>query len=266
MRDGRVPSRILQRKAYTPLAAGAPMTEAARRWELAVAQLAKLTPSTEEPGNVATTLARLCVAAVELVDVSGAGVSLMTDHGSHGFGAASDSYSQQLEELQFTLGEGPCVDAFSTGHPVLVPDLSDEHRWSVYASAAQDLGVRAVFAFPIQVGGSRLGALDVFRNEPGALSGEQIGQAVTFADVALLLVLDGQQRAPTGALPEGFDDAPGFRAEVAQAQGMIMIQTRVNITEALVRLRAYAYAEGRPISEVARDVVARRIRFDQRTP
>jgi hypothetical protein len=229
--------------------------------------MASIGPTPEEPGNVATTLERVCVTVVDLVGASGAGVSLMADQASPGFAAASDAPSRVLEELQFTLGEGPCVEAFSTGRPVLVPDLSNGHRqqWPLYASAAQDLGVRAVFAFPIQVGASRLGVLDVFRDQAGALTNEQIGQAITLADIALVVILDGQQAAPPGAIPQGFDQAPGFRAEIAQAQGMIMVQLGVSLTEALVRLRAYAYAENRPVSEVARDVVNRRLHFDGNT-
>jgi hypothetical protein len=244
------------------------MTEAARRWELALARIAKVARPADDTGNVATALERVCRAAADLVGAYGAGISLMADHGNPGFAAASDLASRQLEELQFTLGEGPCIDALGSGRPVLVPDLSDGYRrrWPLYASAAQDLGIRAVFAFPIQIGGSRLGVLDLFRHEVGALIGEQIGQAITFADVALTLILDGQQAAPDGAVPHGFDKAPGFRAEIAQAQGMIMVQLGVSITEALVRLRAYAYAEGRPVSEVAREVVARRLRFDEVAP
>jgi hypothetical protein len=242
------------------------VSEAARRWDEALAQMARLAPGDGvDLGNVAVMLEHICRAAVELLPAFGAGVSLMVDHGGRGFAAASDPSSQELEELQFTLGEGPCVDAYATGRPVLVPDLSldQPRRWPVYAPAVQDRGVRAVFAFPIQIGGSRLGVLDVFRSEAGSLSREQLGFAATFADMALMTVLDGQQQAPIGAVPLGFDQAPGFRAEIAQAQGMIMIQLGVTITEALVRLRAYAYAEGRPVSDVARDVVARRITFSE---
>jgi hypothetical protein len=104
--------------------------------------------------------------------------------------------------------------------------------------------------------------LDVFCHQVGVLTAEQVGQAITLADIALMVILDGQQAAPPGAIPKGFDQAPGFRAEVAQAQGMIMVQLGVSLTEALVRLRAYAYAENRPVSDVARDVVNRRLRFD----
>jgi hypothetical protein len=240
------------------------MTDVARRWELALARMASIGPPPEDPSDVATTLERVCMTVVELIGASGAGVSLMADQASPGFAAASDASSRALEELQFTLGEGPCIEAFGTGRPVLVPDLSDGHRrrWPLYASAAQDLGVRAVFAFPIQVGASRLGVLDVFCHQVGVLTAEQVGQAITLADIALMVILDGQQAAPPGAIPKGFDQAPGFRAEVAQAQGMIMVQLGVSLTEALVRLRAYAYAENRPVSDVARDVVNRRLRFD----
>ncbi len=226
--------------------------------------MANLAGPPEDPGDVASMLERACMTAVDLLGVSGAGISLMADEGGHRFAAASDPSSRQLEELQFTFGEGPCIDAFTSGRPVLVPDLSDGHgrRWPMYVPAVRERGVRAIFAFPIQIGGSRLGVLDVFRDQPGSLTPEQLSQAVALTDVVLTMTLDGQRRAPAGSLPQGFDEAPGFRAEIAQAQGMIMVQLGISITEALVRLRAYAYAQGRSVSEVARDVVARRLRFD----
>jgi hypothetical protein len=247
---------------------GHKVSEAARRWDNALARMARLAPQGADRGNVAGTLERVCMAAVELLAASGTGISLMADHGNRGFAAASDPPSRDLEELQFTLGEGPCIEAFNTGRPILVPDLSDgqRRRWPMYATAAQERGVRAVFAFPIQIGASRVGVLDVFRNQPGPMTAEQIGQAVIFADIALMTVLDGQQNATVGGVPRGFDQAPGFRAEIAQAQGMIMVQLGVSIVEALVRLRAYAYAEGRLVGDVALDVVAGRINFTEVAP
>lgn len=244
------------------------MSEEASRWDLALAQMAQLGQPVGAPGNVAVMLEQLCMAAVKLLGASGVGVSVMADGGSSGFAAASDLPSRELEELQFSLGEGPCIDAFNAGRPVLVPDLSDgmQRRWPGYVPAALDRGVKAIFAFPIHIGGSRLGVLDVSRDTPGLMTSEQVGRAVTFADTALVLILDGQYRAPVGAVPEGFDQAPGFRAEIAQAQGMIMIQLGISITEALVRLRAYSYSEGRLMGDVACDVVARRIRFDEIAP
>jgi hypothetical protein len=146
---------------------------------------------------------------------------------------------------------------------VLVPDISDGaiRRWPVYAPAILDAGIRAVFAFPLQVGAARLGALDVFRVRPGPLSRTELGQAFTFAEQAVTMLLDGQERAVDG--PDGLDGAIENRAELFQAQGMVMVQLRVTLAEALTRIRAYAYAEDRRLSEVAAAIVARRLRFDR---
>lgn len=240
------------------------MSAAEERRARAYALIGGQAQSTDEPPDVAELLRRVCGAAVLALPASGAGVSVMTGGGRLGFAAASDVSSEQLEDLQFTLGEGPCIDAYATRRPVLVPDLTDAvtRRWPMYIPAVHERGVRAVFAFPLQVGAGRLGVLDVFRERSGQLTEEELAQALTFAEIAVMMVLDGQERAPSGGAPAGLDNAQGF-LEISQAQGMIMVQLGVTITEALVRLRAYAYAEGRTVADVARDVVARRIQFDR---
>jgi hypothetical protein len=134
-------------------------------------------------------------------------------------------------------------------------------RWPVYAPAVHDAGVRAVFAFPLQVGAVRLGALDVFRARTGSLSRTELGEAFVFADRVVTMLLDGQERVTEDA--DGLDGAIENRIELFQAQGMVMIQLGVTLTEAFVRMRAYAYAEDRRLSEVAADIVARRLRFDR---
>jgi GAF domain-containing protein len=206
-------------------------------------------------------LERVCIDAMRALSAAGVGVSVMASNGVHGMAAASDAHTARIEELQFTFGEGPCIDALAAGRPVLVSDLADGamSRWPVYAPAVQDAGVRAVFAFPLQIGAARLGVLDVFRSHPGPLSRAELGQALTFADLVVMTLLDGQERTSgTDELDEAFE----HRAELFQAQGMVMVQLGIPLTEALVRIRAYAYARDRPLSEVAADIVARRLRFD----
>jgi hypothetical protein len=122
--------------------------------------------------------------------------------------------------------------------------------------------MRAVFAFPLQIGTARLGVLDLFRVETGGLSAAQLGDALTFADVAVTTLLDGQETAGAGNTSDGLDDAMGQRAEVYQAQGMVSVQLGIPLGDALARLRAHAFVKDRPLSEVARDVVARRLIFD----
>jgi len=209
-------------------------------------------------------LQRLCSAAVGALAASGAGVSVMAEDGARGVAAASDPTSEQIEELQFVLGEGPCIDAFESRRPVLVPDLADEaaNRWPAYTPAAQDEGVRAVFAFPLQVGGARLGVLDVFRARAGPLSGDHLRQAFTFTDLAVKTLIDGQDHAIGGAAADGLDEAIEHSPELFQAQGMVMVQLGVSLAEALVRIRAHTYAENLRLNDVARDIVARRLRLD----
>ncbi|MCM4081004.1 GAF and ANTAR domain-containing protein [Actinoplanes sp. TRM88002] len=220
------------------------------------------------PGDghgVAGMLRRLCSAAERALSANGAGVSVLAAGGMRGVAAVSAPAYEPLEELQFSLGEGPCLDAFASRQPVLVPDLSDGAmgRWPGYAPALHDRGVRAVFAFPLQIGAARLGALDVFRDEVGSLTADEFRNALTFADIAVTTLLDGQARAAPGAAADGLDDeVVGQRAELFQAQGMVAVQLGVSLADALARLRAYAYAEDRALGEVARDVVARRVSFD----
>jgi hypothetical protein len=182
-----------------------------------------------------------------------------------GVAAVSEPAYELLEELQFTLGEGPCLDAVTSRQPVLVPDLADGAmgRWPGYASALHDTGVRAVFAFPLQIGAARLGALDVFRREAGSLTAGEFRDALTFADMAVTTLLDGQARAVPGSAADGLEDeVVGQRAELFQAQGMVAVQLGISLADALARLRAYAYAEDKPLGDVARDVVARRVLFE----
>lgn len=210
--------------------------------------------------GVVELLERVCVDVVQALSASGAGVSVMASDGVHGMAAASDSSTARIEELQFTLGEGPCIDAFASGRPVLVSDLADgaTSRWPLYTPAVRDAGVRAVFAFPLQIGAARLGVLDVFRTRPGSLSRAELGQAFAFADLMVMTLLDGQERAGVGEFDEVFEHG----AELFQAQGMVMVQLGIPLTDALVWIRAHAYASNRPLSEVAADIVARRLRFD----
>ena len=125
--------------------------------------------------GVAGMLDRLCRAAVRALPAAGAGVSVMTQGGIREVAAVSDAASQALEELQFSLGEGPCVDAFSSRRPVLEPDLGAGAggRWPGYTPAACALGVRAVFAFPLAIGAARLGVMDVYGRTPGSCRGRR---------------------------------------------------------------------------------------------
>ncbi len=215
----------------------------------------------EGPSPLVDWLRRLCAAAVRALPVTGAGVSLMTEASMPGVAAAFDTTSELLEELQFTVGEGPCIDAFGSRRPVLAPDLDDgaRLRWPGYAPAALEHGVHAVFAFPLQQGAVRLGVMDLYADKPSSLSTEHLSQALTFAEVAVTTLVDGQALAEHGDAAGGLDWALEYRFELYQAQGMVMVQLSIGLGEAMVRLRAHAYGHDRRLSDVAADVVAGRL-------
>ncbi|MGW7411375.1 GAF and ANTAR domain-containing protein [Streptomyces sp. NPDC054863] len=168
-----------------------------------------------------------------------------------------------LEDLQFTLGEGPGTDALRTGRLVLESDLVQvpRERWPGFLPGAEKLGVRAVFSAPLQIGAILVGSLTCHRAEPGPLGGRALADLLVFADALTLTLLGSAESAAPGSGGWLATDATLYRAEVHQATGMISVRLGVPPAAALVRLRAYAYAAEEPILEVARDVVARRLRF-----
>ncbi|MEV5533344.1 ANTAR domain-containing protein [Streptomyces prunicolor] len=208
----------------------------------------------------------VCTAAVAALPVGGAGLSAMSRTAASHPLCSTDDISEQLEELQLTLGEGPCVDAFLDGSAVLTPDLLTgrlQDRWAVFADAALEAGARAVFALPLQVGAISPGVLDLYADVPTVLDPEQLADALAFADLATLLLLDARIDGTGGPAPadRGFEDLDGYRAEIDQATGILTVQLGIGIDEAFVRLRAHAYMRGRRLADVAADIVAHRLRF-----
>jgi ANTAR domain len=226
-----------------------------------------------EPQGMVGWLSRLCRAAVHELPATGAGISVMTAAGVRAVAAASDAASAALEEAQFALGEGPCIGAFSSRRPVLEPDLhagavtgTGAASWPGYLAAAQAHGVRAVFAFPLQIGAARLGVLGVYRDFPGVLSPGALAKALTFAEVAVEALLDGQEQATAGATEATLERALDSQFTVYQAQGMAMVDLGVSLADAMARLQAHAYAQDRSLHEIALDVVAGRLRLESDEP
>lgn len=214
-------------------------------------------------------LSQLCSALTRALPAWGAGVSVLTDDTYRGGAiAASGAVSRRLEDLQFNLGEGPCIDAHALRRPVLEPDLFGRGtaRWPAYAAAAQAEGVRAVFAFPLQIGAANAGALDIYRDQPGSLDESALSQAFTFAEIAMGLLLDSQSGAELGHLSNDLDEVLSYRLEVYQAQGMVMVDLGVNLDAAMACLRAYAFAHERTLSDVATDVLAGNLRMTRDQP
>src|SRR6266699_3672037 len=207
--------------------------------------------------------ARLCEGCVKITGVDGAGVMLMSGEIPRGSLCASNTVSHLIEELQYTLGEGPCVDAYQQDKVVTEPDLADPvtRRWVAFTPPVLRAGVRALFGFPLRIGTVRLGALNLYRDRPGPLSGEQHADALVMADVSARWVLEAQAGASFGAVAEELEAGANFHFVVHNAAGMISVQEGISVTEALIRLRAFAFSNDRLLADVAEDVVARRLRL-----
>jgi hypothetical protein len=209
-------------------------------------------------------LRRLCRTATRTLPATAAGVSVLSSSGEVAMMAASSPAAAAVEELQFTLGEGPCRESCSLGRPVLVPDVAAAvSRWTGYSPALLAHGVQAVFAFPLQVGAVRLGALDVYQERAGPLPDPVLGQALAFAEAAMTALLDSQQQSRDDGGVRADDGTLSGPLVLYQAQGMVHVQLGVGLGEALARLRAHAFAQDRSLTDVARDVIAHKLDLER---
>ncbi len=209
----------------------------------------------------------LCKACVVLFDVDAAAISLVFDGASSGTLGSSSASARMYDELQFTLGEGPCLDSVTHKIAMLAVDLAGEPRWPAYGPAMLAHNIRSVYAIPIVVAAEFIGALDLFGAQPGRLDDDALAGAIVAAELAGIAVLDLLDADLEAAVSDPNSNAWAdlnalTRAEVSQATGMLVAQLRVEPAEALVRLRAYAYTTARSATDVARDILDRRLTLE----
>ncbi|GAA4883892.1 GAF and ANTAR domain-containing protein [Actinomycetospora straminea] len=234
-------------------------------------QLMQTLAAAVDAGGPAAPLA-ICRSAAEWLPMGGVAIAMMSaQDGAQEPVCATDTTAARIDDLQFTLGEGPCLESFTSGRAVLVDDIADpsEARWPIFTAAAAETGARGMFVFPLHLGAARIGVLDCYRDTPGGLDDREIIGALHAADAAVWVLLDRIGQRTISAEPstggtsgrDWFDGSALTRAEVHQATGMLLAQFGSTATEALARLRGAAFASGRPIGEVAKDVLARRLRL-----
>lgn len=206
-------------------------------------------------------------ACADALGAAGAGLSMTRDSLPREPVLASTAVAEELEEIQFTLGQGPGMDAVAGRGPVLSADLAQadaRRRWPAFTPAAEARGIRGVFAFPVVAGAALLGVLDVYRARPGPLTPDQLADGLIFAETALVMLLDAR-----GGVAVGPDGIAGValstrRVQVHQAAGMVAAQLGVPVPDALAALRARAYANGQSVADLSAEILARRIRMEPR--
>ncbi|HEV7743345.1 MAG TPA: GAF and ANTAR domain-containing protein [Pseudolysinimonas sp.] len=193
---------------------------------------------------------------VDVLPVSGAAVSTVGPVLGTETLAATDDLAARLDELQFDLTEGPCWDAINGRRPVLEPEMAERppRDWPTFAAAASDYGVSSIFAFPLLVGALPIGAVDLYSIPPITLTNDQCRQAIAMSDIIGRHVL--RHAIETGSIPDAEPEPGAFsRRVIHQATGVVIAQLRLAPDDALVIIQGHAFATGRPMKEVARDIV-----------
>ena len=213
--------------------------------------------------GVGELMRRLCRFAVDEMALSGCAVVLMSSRENGRVLAEAGPRACTITRLQAELGEGPCLQAYASGVPVLLPDLAAEeaNRWPAFAAAALAAGLHSEFSLPLGGGRNGIGTLDLCRDTPGMLSDGHLSDALAAADIARDAVLS-EQYAP-GGLEDLLAAAGIDQLVVHQATGMIAVQLGETMPNALARLRAAAFTSGCSMYDLAQDVVERRVRFGE---
>lgn len=206
-------------------------------------------------------LATICRNIVSWLPVSGASVALMSPGSMQGFASATDSVTKVIQDLEFTVGEGPGVDAFSRAKIVLVDDLECfSAHWPLFVPAALALGVRSVCSLPLCSGSMSVGVLNLWSDQPTTLVGTWLQEAHLVAEIVTQMILTLQYESTSESLAWSLEISD-HRTVVHQATGMISAQLDCDVDEALVRLRAHAFSVGQQIDDVAKRVIRRQLRF-----
>lgn len=195
------------------------------------------------------------------VGAAGVGLAVADDHAPIGVAAATPGAGQAGEDLEFTVGEGPCHLAASSGRTVHASNLAMDSRWVHYAREASAVGIAAVTSIPLQVGALQVGVLDLYWSTPGPLDHAVASNSYIHAEVATAILLLLRDNSPH---LEGADalDLVDLRPVTHQAAGMVAVQLDLGLAEALLRLRAHAFTTQVSLRDAAAAVVNRGLIFD----
>ena len=213
-------------------------------------------------------LHRVCLDVAEELVLLGATITVMASEGAEASVAHSSEDARRVAGLAFASGEGPSADSFTSGRPVLVPDLAaSDGRWVGFTPAALQAGVSGVYAFPLGLGAAPLGVLTCYCTAGASLTAPQLQRCLLAADTATSLLLTPGRRVASATDPVHADpDAQAslhIRTEVYQAQGMLTVALGISLRDAMARLRAIAYTEDIDLNDLAADLVAGRRDFPE---
>jgi GAF domain-containing protein len=224
------------------------------RETMLVRALVELADNLVSDFDVAELLTVLTDQCVDVLDVAAAGIMLASPAGDLRVMASSSEEMRLLELFELQAQEGPCLDCYTTGEPVVNVDLGEDPRWPQFAQRATAAGFRSVHAQPMRLPGSILGALNLFHLDTGQMREADLAAAQALADVATIAILQHRAAAEAKLLNEQLSEALNTRIVIEQAKGMIAQQHGVDMDTAFTALRDHARAHNLRLAELARHV------------
>ena len=206
-------------------------------------------------GGLAQGLDRVVAAATTLFGADTAGLMLLTKDGSLAAASAFDQQGELAEVAQEQLGHGPCMEAFTRGLPVAIPDLAGDARYDRIVVAMRSAGIRAALSVPVEVGGGPIGTLDLFTAIPRGWDDSEVAAARAYAGVVASLLGSAVAAHASTRLATQLQTALDSRVLIEQAKGVMMAFEKIDAQTAFTRLRRMARNTSRPLPEVAREVI-----------
>lgn len=218
--------------------------------------LVELADTLVDDFDVVDLMALLVDRSVELLDASAAGLVLADNAGTLRLMASTSEAMELVELFQVQNDQGPCLDCYRSGAPVLVDDLAAAvQRWPRFVPFATHAGFFAAHALPLRLRGRILGALNLFRAEPGGLGATDVSTGQAFADVAAIAILQTRASREAHVVTDQLQNALQSRVAVEQAKGVLAERDKMGTDAAFHRIRAYARSHQRLLGEVAEEIV-----------
>jgi GAF domain-containing protein len=222
--------------------------------------LVELADTLVDDFDVVDIMSLLVERSVELLDASAAGLVLADSYGALRLMASTSEATKLVELFQVQIDQGPCFDCYRSGEPVIAEDLGEAAgRWPRFAPYAIDSGFSAAHAIPMRLRRQVIGALNLFRTEPGTLDTADVSAGQALADMATIAILQARDVHETHAVVDQLQHALQNRILIEQAKGVLAERAGIGTDVAFTRLRAYARARQMKLSRVAEDVIAGRL-------
>jgi GAF domain-containing protein len=220
--------------------------------------LIELADTLVEDFDVVELLTRLVDRCVEVLGVSAAGLMLLAPEGDLRLAASSSEAMRVVELFELQSQEGPCLDCYRTGEPVVNQDLAIVNgRWPNFARVALEAGFRSVHALPLRLRGQVIGAVNLFRTDEGAMHAVDILAGQALADMATITILQHRAAVESQVLNEQLSFALNSRVLIEQAKGVLTERAGIDMEQAFTRLRNHARNHNLRLVDVAQQVIDR---------